>query len=189
MTSPNISIRHGKYFDLLGPPQRWQEATIAAAQIELTGSMFELSHRLADYVAVADLSTDTRMLVERPEDAVWVRGRAQQLFQIANTTAEDRGEKTFFSASFLAIITDSSGTFVGIPFKCSDHYGKSGLFFSDDDPPAPAIRRLIANCYWGLLLSDPGHTQDYNDSLPHPGTGGQIRFGVENGEPFVDETE
>jgi hypothetical protein len=185
--SPDIQIRHGQFTDLTGPPQRHGDMTFAPAEIRLHGSMFDLTHSLEDHLKRMDVSPETKTLVRPGEDAVWVRGRAQQLFMIPNTTEEDRGEKAFFFASFLALIEGEDDRYVGIPFECSDYYGRSELIFSSEDSPPLEVQDRIANAFWSLLLSEPDAIADYRDSVLHHGAGVWLDFGVQDGEPFLEE--
>ena len=187
MAVPRIEIRHGRFTDLTGPPQKFGELTFAPAEVELSGSMFDLTHRLDDYLHRYDVPAEVKPLLRSGEDAVWVRGRAQQLFQIPNTSAENRGEKTFFSALFLALVPDEAGHHLGVPFECTDHYGGSGLVFSSEDPPSAELQHRIAEAFWGLLLSEPANIQDYRDCILHSGAGVWVDFGIADGEPFVEE--
>lgn len=187
MPDPAIEIRHGRFSDLTGPPQCHDTTAIAAANVELLGSMFDLTHKLSEFLNHRDVSPEIRALVRPGQDAVWVRGRAQRLFDIPDTTAEDRGEKTFFFASFLALIPDENGQYIGIPFQCSEHYGQTGLIFSSEDAPSEELQGMIARAFWELLLSDPTDIEDYRDSMLHPGAGVWLDFGIDDGEPFLEE--
>ena len=39
MSTPEIKVRHGNFFDLDGPPQKYGEFTFAAARVELLGTI------------------------------------------------------------------------------------------------------------------------------------------------------
>ena len=187
MNRPKIQIRHGQFTDLLGPPQTYDDITFAAAQVQLNGSIFDLTHPLESWIDQHHVPRETKALVLAAENAVWVRGRVQQLFKIPNTTEEDRGEKTFFLGELIAILQGEAGQSLGIPFLCTDTYGRSGLMFSSEDPPPQELQQRIGNAFWSLLLSDPRNLEDYRDSILHLGTGAWLDFGVQDGDPFLEE--
>ena len=187
MKPPKIEIRHGRFHDLTGPPQYFHEITFAAAEVELEGTMFQLSHFLEDHLDRIGVSPENRSLIRPGEEAVWVRGRAQQLFKIPGSTEEDRTEKTFFAGRFLALFSEAEGQYLGTPFECRDCYARSGLMFSSEDPPPEELTGRLAEAFWGLLLSDPANLEDYRDSLFHTGAGVWLDFGIEDGEPFLEE--
>lgn len=187
MDSPDIQIRHGQFTDLTGPSRPHGDILFASAEIKLLGSAFTLTHCLEDHLQQIVVSPETMALVRPGQDAVWVRGRAQQLFKIPNTTEEDRGEKTFFFSTFLALMKEEDGRYVGVPFECSDYYGRAGLMFSSEDSPPPELQDRIAKAFWSLLLAEPDEMEDYRDSTFHSGAGVWLDFGVEDGEPFLEE--
>ena len=187
MSTPEIKIRHGNFFDLDSPPQKHDEITFAAARVELLGTMFDFVCHFDEYLAKHDVAAEVKALVRPGEDAPWVRGRAQRLFLISNSTEVDRGEKTFFFASFIALIQDDEHGHFGVPFQCSDCYGRSSLTFSSEDAPPETLQQRIADAFWGLLLSDPTDLDEYRDSILQSGAGVWLDFGVEDGEPFLEE--
>ncbi|MCA9069402.1 MAG: hypothetical protein KDA84_10785 [Planctomycetaceae bacterium] len=186
MEHSNIEIRHGRFLDLDGPPQKLDDLTIAPAKIELYGSMFDLTHHLEDHLKQRSVSAEVRALIRPRQNAIWIRARAQRLFHIPSSVAEDRIEKSFFQAEFLAIFPEE-GQYIGVPFECSDYYGRTGLTFSSEDSPPESLQDKIADAFWELLLSDPNDIEDYRDTMFHLGAGVEIEFGVEDGEPFFEE--
>ena len=129
----------------------------------------------------------TKPLLLDGDDCPWVRGRCERLFLVSPTTEEDRGEKCGFDAGFIAVCPQPDGKLLGVPFICTDHYLRSGLMFSDEVDPALSNR--IADAFWNLLLADPNDLPDYEDIVYHLGAGLLMKFGVENGQPFVEATE
>jgi hypothetical protein len=59
--------------------------------------------------------------------------------------------------------------------------------FSSERGPPEGLQRQIAEAFWGLLLSDPTDLMDYKDSMYHLGACIWIDYGVEDGEPFMEE--
>lgn len=183
MTDAHPKIRHGQFHDLSGPPIRFNDITFIPAVVTLNGMGFDSVYELADCVAGVPAATLT--IVRPGNDAPWVLGRLMRLFHVQPIPVDDRGEKTCHCESFLAVLHQFGN--MGIPFECSDYYGKTGLTFSSEDPPDDAVQVLIADAFWKLLLSDPADLTDYESTMYHSGAGVTIRFGVEDGEPFMQE--
>jgi hypothetical protein len=183
MDEPKLEIRHGSLIDIDGPARKFGVINIVPAKVELEGTAFQSSHHLAEH------GSEIKLLVEQSDIAVWVRGRAQQLFLISNNTEEERPEKSFFGASFVAILPGDNGNLIGVPFECSDYYGRSGLTFSSDNAPPKAVKDQIAEAFWGLLLLDPDDVADYRATMYHPGISMIIEFGIESGQPFILERD
>jgi hypothetical protein len=93
-------------------------------------------------------------------------------------------EKTLLDVGFVAVPEGSS---VGIPFVCTDYYGRTGLTFSPEGPDS-SIQALIARAFWSLLLQEPEELADFSAKVYHPGTGNWMHFGCEHGEPYCEET-
>lgn len=160
-------------------PRRHHTITFVPARVTLNG--FESAFPLKDYMAGAPAGT--KALVRPDHDAPWVLGRLIRLFGTPQVPEEDRVEKSFFVASFLAVLHEHDN--VAVPFECSDYYGRSTLTFSSDDAPDHTMQRALADAFWDLLLAEPADLADYQDRMHHPGDGIWIRFGVEDGEPFM----
>lgn len=183
MTESAFEIRHGEFRDVLGASQRWGEVTFVPAEVQLNGTSFERVFDLADCLSRA--SPTAKAIVQSGRDAPWVLGRLMRLFGTQQIPQEDRGEKTCFFASFLAVLHDSGNA--AIPFECSDVYGRTSLLFSSDDPPNQQTQSAIAESFWGLLLADPTNLADYQGQLLHLGAPITFHFGVKDGEPFMIE--
>lgn len=181
MDEVHFNIRHGEFLDVDGVPKRRNTITFVPARVTLHG--YESACHLKDYLV--DAPPVTKALVHPGKDAPWVLGRLIRHFGTQQVPEEDRIEKSFFFASFLAVLHEKDH--LAVPFECSDYYGRSALTFSSDDPPDHAVQQAIANAFWGLLLADPDDVADYQDRMHHPGEGVWIRFGVEDGEPFLME--
>ena len=143
--------------------------------------------RLEEQLSQPFCPAAARALARPGEDAVWVRGRAQRLFFIPNTTEHERPEKSCFGGSFVALLSDDGGAYYCVPFECSDYYGRAGLKFSSEDAPPESLQRRIAAAFWGLLLLDSTDLEDYQDTLYHSGAGVTLMFGVKDGDPFLEE--
>lgn len=183
MSESPFNIRHGRFHDIEGPPQRHNDVTFVPARITLNGTWFQSAFELM--ARMAEMPPGTQAIVPPGDDAPWVLGRLMRLFGTEPVSEEDRPEKSCFFASFLAVLHKKGN--LAVPFECSDYYGRSGLTFSTDDPPDHDIQETIANGFWDLLLMDPTDVADYEDRMNHSGAGVWIRFGVENGEPFMNE--
>jgi len=183
MSQTNFNIRHGQFHDVDGHPQRYREIIFVPARVELTGTWFQFAFNLSE--TMTDLSPEARAIVPPVYDAPWVMGRLMRLFGTQQIPEEDRGEKACFYASFLAVLPERDN--LAIPFECSDHYAKTALTFSTDDPPEKELQEAIAKNFWGLLLAEPTDVEDYEDRMYHSGAGIWIRFGIEDGEPFMIE--
>ncbi len=185
MRDTQFNIRHGEFIDVDGPPQRHNDITFIPARIALSGTWFQSAFDLKD--CVSDFPAGTKAIVHPGDDAPWVLGRLMRLFATQQIPEEDRGEKTCFYSSFLAVLHNNGN--LAVPFECSDYYGRTALTFSTDDSPDEEVRKAIANSFWALLLADPTNVEDYKDKMYHSGAGVWISFGIENGEPFMTESD
>ena len=183
MSNTRFNIRHGDFIDVEGPPQRFDEITFVPARVLLNGTSFSPVFKLQD--CLAGVPALTRSLVHPGEEAPWVLGRLMRLFATPLIPDDERGEKTCFNASFLAVLHRHEN--LAIPFECSDLYGQSSLIFSTDDPPELEIQSTIAMRFWQLLLADPTNVADYQGRMYHSGDGVWITFGIKNGESFMIE--
>ena len=139
---------------------------------------------LEEYLAERQLPAATRAIVRPGEDAPWVCGRVQRVFSLPQLPEEERVEKSCMSFDFLAAFQEGD-ELVGIPFECTDYYGRSLLLFSEDAPPQPLIDR-ISHAFWQILLEEPEDLVDYTDHFYHHGGGFDVHFGVRDGEPFME---
>lgn len=189
MSELPFNIRHGQFHDVVGISKQYEDITFVPARITLnfnsSGLPRETSIALQD--SLADAPAATKAIVHLGEDAPWVLGRLIRLFGTEQIPEEDRGEKSCFYAAFLAVL--HSQDYLAIPFEVSDHYGRSRLTFSTEDAPDAEKEEYIAKTFWKLLLSEPTDLAEYNDKMYHSGAGIWIRFGVEDGEPFMVEEE
>ena len=124
-------------------------------------------------------------LIHPGEDAPWACGRVQRVFSLPQVPEEDRAEKSCMGFSFLAAVPEGE-QLVGIPFECTDYYGKSVLIFSGDAPLQSLIDH-VASAFWQVLLKAPDDLPEYTDHFFHTGAGVEVRFGVRDGEPFMEE--
>src|SRR5262245_48295204 len=90
MDLPKLTVRHGKFDDLQGPPRTWNGISIAAASVELLGNSFSFSHKLADYLKDRKPSPDLRNMLLDGNDGPWVRGRIAWVFLVQSPEEEDR---------------------------------------------------------------------------------------------------
>ena len=179
MNPPNIRIEYGVLDDVLGVAVAHAGMMFVPATIRLNG--YENGAPLEEFAQHCDHAT--RTLIRPGEDAPWVSGRIQRLFRQPQASADERLEKSCIGFSFVALLAEADGH-LGIPFHCTDYYGRSRVLYSDSPVPPPALRQQIAEAFWSLLLQDPTELNDYHDTLCHHGAGVDIAFGVKDGEPF-----
>jgi hypothetical protein len=185
MNPNSINVRFGELEDVIGHARHHQDVAIVPAIVRLSGSRMTNGSFLKDYLAAQKLPAEVKALIRPGEDAPWVCGRVQRVFSIPQAPEEDRAEKSCMGFSFLAAIPEGDHL-VGIPFECTDYYGKSVLIFSGNAPPQEQIDR-VANSFWQILLEKPGDLPEYMDHFFHMGAGVEVRFGVRDGEPFMEE--
>src|SRR5262245_39368360 len=174
MNPESIQVRFGELEDVIGHVCRHGDIAIVPARVRLTGRMLTNGSYLEDYLGARKVPADVKALVHPGEDAPWVCGRVQRVFSLPQIPEEERGEKSCMVFSFLAAFQED-GQLVGIPFDCTDHYGRSLLLFSGDAPPQPIIDR-VADAFWGILLENPQDIPDYTDHFFHLGGGFEVRF-------------
>jgi hypothetical protein len=185
MNPDSIAVRFGKLEDVIGHAHHHDDIAIVPAIIRLTGNPMTNGSFFKEYLADQKVPADVRALVHPGEDAPWVCGRIQRVYSLPQVPEEERGEKSCMGFSFLAAIPEG-GQLVGIPFECTDYYGKSVLIFSGDPPPQALIDR-VASAFWQVLLKDPHDLPEYTDRFLHLGGGFEVQFGVRDGEPFMEE--
>lgn len=131
-------------------------------------------------------SADLRELLEHKCDAMWVRARIKALFNIDSPPEGERIEKSFMFFGFVAVILRSRK--VACLFECTDYYGSSHLFFSEQGPE-PEIQSAIASAFWEMLLSDPEQLAEFSDKAYHVGAGIWMAYGYKQGEFFYEEEQ
>ncbi|WP_425618630.1 hypothetical protein NA78x_002339 [Anatilimnocola sp. NA78] len=183
MTHSAFEIRHGEFHDVIGPVRCWSEIAFVPARVTLHGSSFSSVFPLNEFTA--GVSPATKALIRPGEDAPWVLGRLIRLFLTERIPEDQRSEKSCFFACFVAVMHQRGN--LAIPFEVSDYYGRTSLMFSSEDAPSQELQAEIATAFWSLLMSEPAELEDYEDRMDHVGAGVWIRFGVENGEPFMFE--
>jgi hypothetical protein len=207
----DIEVRHGRVHEMSATQHSCAGVTFAAAEVTLQGKGWTLTHSLREHLAPRKVSPFVQPLLfgdwEDPDgtatrgvsatvralflggnDGPWVRGRLERLFYSALiTNKEDLSEKTGFQADLVAVVQDDDA-FVGVPFRCKDHYLRTGLLFSEEvDPPPADLADGIAWAFWDLLLAEPHDLAEYTDYLEHVGAGIWLEYGVACGQPFVEE--
>lgn len=185
MNPHSIQVRFGEFEDVIGNAKWHDDISIVPARVQLTGSMLTNGPYLEEYLTARKVAADIRALVNPGKDAPWVCGRVQRVFSLPQIPEEERAEKSCMGFSFLGVIKEN-GQLVGIPFECTDYYGRSHLLFSGNAPPQVLIDQ-VANAFWQILLANPDDLPEYLDQFYHLGGGFQVRFGVRDGEPFMEE--
>lgn len=160
---------------------RHDDHAFMPADVRLDGSLFSLDYRLGDHFGVR-VPPSLRYSIERGFDAAWVRARIPNLFGFTPEPAEV--EKALLHVGFVAV---SGGGTVSYPFICTDHYGKSALMFSDAGPEQ-AVKRSIADSFWGVLAQNPDDLADFEQRVHHPGAMMWLEYGCESGRVYCEES-
>lgn len=176
-----MEIRHGTLLDVHGLPANHAGFTFMAALVEIDGRRFSLDYRLEDHLGT-HAPLVLRHAVDHHCDAAWVRARIPHVFGFTPGLAEV--EKALLDVGFVAVSEDYQ---TGYPFVCTDHYGRSGLGFSDEGPEE-SVKRAIAGAFWGLLIRDPEDLVDFEQKVYHPGAGLWLNYGCESGRVYCDES-
>jgi len=176
-----MRVDFGTLHDVIGRPASHSGVTFVPALVELDGTMFSTEFYLRDF-AGPQPPVVLAGPMQQQFDAAWVRARLPVVFGFVPEVAEV--EKALLDVGFVAVPERSS---VGIPFVCTDYYGRTGLTFSPEGPDR-AIQALIARAFWPLLLQEPDELADFSARVYHPGTGNWMHFGCEHGEPYCEES-
>jgi hypothetical protein len=177
-----MDVRYGALSNVYGKPARYDGYTFMPAHVELDGSSFSLDYPLSDQPGDL-LPPALRLPVSQGIDAAWVRARIPNVFGFTPEPAEI--EKSLLYSGFVAVTKDQS---VCYPFLCTDHYGRAALMFSNDGPEE-AVKRAIADAFWGGLAQDPGDLMDFEERVYHPGAMVWLNYGCQSGRVYCDESE
>jgi hypothetical protein len=176
-----MRIQFGKLLNAFGKPATHKGFTFTPADVELTGKSFTIGFDLADSIVGRPPVILARPLKEN-YDAAWVRAKLPRVFSFTPKLSDM--EKSLLDVGFVAVAAGSSD---GIPFVCTDYYGRTGLTFSPDGPDADT-KAKIAAAFWSLLLREPDDLEDFAASVMHPGAGVWMHFGCVNGVPTYGES-
>jgi hypothetical protein len=185
MDANSIQIRFGELQDVIGAARHQGDLAVVPATIRFTGYSMTNGSFLDEFLATREISTEITALIRPGKDAPWACGRIQRVFALAQIPEEDRAEKSCMGFSFLAAFPQDD-LLIGIPFECTDYYGRSVLLFNGEAPPQELIDR-VANGFWSMLLEEPHDLPEYTDRFAHLGGGFDVAFGVRDGEPFLEE--
>jgi len=180
----SLDVRHGTIEDIRGRAASSAGWELVPAAVKLDGSSFTASHHLGQAVA----SSPPGVLVpwlDGGMDAHWVRARLPRVFLYAPRAAEV--EKALLDEGFVATRVEGASR-VAYPFLCMDHYGETGLLFSEPGPDA-ATQDEIAAAFWSLLLREPDSLEDFSEEVFHPGTGMTMVFSCKDGALGFEEHE
>lgn len=169
-----MHVRHAKLINVFGRPAKHGGFTFVPAQVELAGEMFRPSYHLAK-MASEHIPPVLRVPIERDFDVAWVRGRIPVAFGYEPEPSEV--EKSVLHESFVAAPADGGDA---LGFVCSDYYGGTSLTFSPEETDERLIR-LIADAFWGLLLSAHDDLADFEVRSNSEGYAG---YGCRDGEPY-----
>jgi hypothetical protein len=152
---------------------------IVPAEVELDGVMFSSEFPLAAHLQI--VPPVLRTSISRGFDAAWVRARIPCLFGFTPEPSE--AEKSLLFAGFIAVTSNLEDAY---PFRCTDHYGKTSLLFSQVGPDLKIKGKIAAN-FWNALLAEPDELADFCIRIPHLGTPVILEFGCIAGEPYCIE--
>jgi hypothetical protein len=176
-----VEVRHGTLLNVYGTPAQHGGYTFMPAYVELDGHSFSLDYRLCDHFGI-QVPPPLLNPIRQGFDAAWVRARIPGLFGFTPEPAEV--EKALLYVGFVAV---TEGGAVCYPFICTDHYGKSALVFSDDGPEE-AVKRSIADGFWGALAREPEDLTDFEQRVHHPGAMVWLDYGCESGRVYCEES-
>jgi hypothetical protein len=178
----DMRVQFGTLQGVIGKPATHGGFTFVPAAVELDGSSFSTDFHLRDSAAERPPAILARP-IEQQFDAAWVRARLPRIFGF--TPEPSQVEKSLLDVGFVAVATGSS---VGIPFVCTDYYGRTGIMFSHAGPDQDTQAK-IATAFWSLLLQSPNDLADFEARVYHPGAGIWMHFGCHDGEPCYEESE
>lgn len=179
---PNMRVQFGELQNVFGKPATHGDFTFVPAAVELDGNGFSTDFHLRDVAGERPPAILARP-IEQQYDAAWVRARLPCVFGFTPQLSEV--EKSLLDVGFVAVAV---GTSIGIPFICTDYYGRTGLMFSPDGPDQ-GTRAKIASAFWSVLLQLPDDLIDFDATVYHPGAGVWMHFGCEDGELSYSESE
>jgi hypothetical protein len=176
-----MALRFGTFSGARGHSASHEGWAFSAGIGQPEGSSFKTSHRLREFVALDDAPEVLRRPLEERYDAAWVRARLPRVFGYEPSVSDV--EKSLLWEAFSATHTNGD-VYV---FCCVDHYGKSGLMFSDAGPEA-AIKDSIAHAFWSLILANPNDLADYQVRMFHDGAGVWLDYECRAGHLSLTET-
>jgi hypothetical protein len=172
-----MNVRHPKLHNVYGRAAKHGGFTVVPADVELEGAMFGSSFQLNELPGDR-IPPVLRVPVDNQFDVAWVRARLPVAFGCTPEPSEV--EKTFLLQGFVAV---PDGADVGVPFECSDYYGKTALTFSQAESDED-LKGRVADAFWSILLSEPDALEDFSGRFDHIGAGITMEYGCENGEPY-----
>ena len=143
-----MNVRHAMLQNVYGRAAKHGGFTIVPADVELKGAMFRPSFRLSELPG-DHIPPVLRVPVAEQFDVAWVRARLPAAFGCTPEPSEV--EKTFLLQGFVAV---PDGADTGVPFECSDYYGKTSLTFSQAESDE-GLKGRVADAFWSILLSEP----------------------------------
>lgn len=186
----NVDVQYGSLNQIFSRSCRHGDWSFIIADISLEGNGFTSEYNLRDVVPPEKFTPEVRELIAHKNDAIWVQARILKEFDWTVSPSEERMEKTLMEFPFLAASTDCSTdgeTVLAYPFICTDYYGRSNLIFSETFHDT-GLKARIATSFWDFLCARPDALRDYEGSMFHPGACVTIRYGVQNGDFFCEET-
>ena len=177
-----MRVEFGTLQNVFGKPASHSGFTFVPAAVALNGKHFSSGFHLRDSVG-EHLPAILARPMKHGYDAAWVRARLPRVFGFSPEVSDV--EKSLFDVGFVAVAAGSS---VGLPFICTDYYGRTGLVFSPDGPD-DSTQAKIAAAFWSLLLQEPDELADFEATVYHPGASIWMHFGCEDGEPSCRESQ
>jgi hypothetical protein len=177
-----MKVRHAVLHDAYGRAAKHGGFTIVPADVELDGTMFSPSFPLNE-IPRERIPPVLRRAIAGQFDVAWVWARLPLAFGFMPDQSET--EKTLLWQGFVAVL---EGGDTGVPFLCSDYYGKTSLMFSGAESDE-GLKNRVADAFWSILLSEPDALDDFSARVLHLGAPVTLEFGCENGEPYCLELD
>ena len=184
-------VLNGPIRTVAGSDQVGGELIAFASADVPVGSRRPLVQPFADWVAEHDGDAAVQKLHDEYElsaaDAPFVRARLEADFGAPAKFEEDREEDgTCVEANFVAVLQGPAGELISSTFRVTDHNAAAALRF-EDPLPAETVLEAIADAFWRRVVESGLPLADFTDRTHLEAAGGQASFGVQNGQPFMDE--
>jgi hypothetical protein len=153
----------------------------------MEGTLFHPKYPFVNFLEASPMDDRLAHLLEKKLDAIWVRARLKAIFGVDSAPEGVRIEKSFSSFFVLATAETPSNASIKIPFECSDHYGRTSLFFSPNEVDS-SLTESVATSFW-QLVTDEVTLSDFEDKAFHLGVGVWMYFGCKDGQPFYSEKD
>jgi len=176
-----MKIRHAILEAVLGSAIKSNGMTIVPVAIRLDGNGFSSEFALEKQPAHR-IPPILRVPIEKQYDVSWVCARIPRVFGL--TPEKSENEKTLLEEGFIAFPDQQ---LEGIPFICSDYYGRTALRFSPHEKDQ-SLKAQAAAAFWDALLEKPEDLADFEERVMHMGAPVWLNFGCKDCEPYFFES-